>query len=674
MGQQPPNLHEIEAGKWIPYRGSDENDVTSNTEWTRLKKGEIAECVMWHPLNIDSYRWYPQKYLEAHLKRKTHKDESEYEWIASDPDNNYTMRADRLDSRVHQYKHWFSSKRIEHKWNFKTVENFYTAKDKGLFASYTAMPPLIAKLTRENCFNVYVTYIQRHLRKKNLQIEFVDFERFKVLKCNTDAGPKPFYSSLRIMWEKHVVYKLPLCIIKSNELNTVKVYAQTIIDACNELLRFVASPQEMPRDGWIHTFEIKEAEAYMFYSTKYISDKDLNEVHVKIITQLRQYVANFTSTRLMAYLAYLEIDDNVLRDLCRYDNDGRQNIGQKLFKCFNEPRGTLWDQASSREPVFKVDDYKRVGEAFLSAARVFTLVFDGGVLKRYLPPIKYGVRYYGKDHSIYATARGDQSAITGNTPTTGNFQKCVNFVRQNLITKQLNPDLVVFNRYELLHIMKNDKLETIKSTFDIMCTMAYVFKIPLCDIQTSKNADIQPYLPILQKASDELFRDHSKSRMDAVPQEDLALSVSSIDMLHYRISYSSGGLSRSQLNYVRGIIFRDFKRYLNVSNPSDWDQSFFMLRIEINDKVLCDLCRYEYDSNYSVNGKMLFKYKQGRKDRLGFQSPAETVGEIFLQAARISTYIYVDGCVKSVMPEVKYGVRYDHRKKAVFAVYPRSQR
>jgi hypothetical protein len=46
MGQQPPNLHEIEAGEWTPYRCSDKNDVTSNTEWTRLKKGEIAKCVM----------------------------------------------------------------------------------------------------------------------------------------------------------------------------------------------------------------------------------------------------------------------------------------------------------------------------------------------------------------------------------------------------------------------------------------------------------------------------------------------------------------------------------------------------------------------------------------------------------------------------------------------------
>jgi hypothetical protein len=149
------------------------------------------------------------------------------------------------------------------------------------------------------------------------------------------------------MWEKHVEYKLPLCIIKSNESNTVKLYSQNIIDACNELFRFVASPQEMHRDGWIHTFEIKEKEAHMFYSTKYISDKDLNEVHGKIITQLCQYVANFTPTRLMTYLAYLEIDDNVLRDHCRYDNDGQQYIGQKLFKCFTEPRGTLWDQASS---------------------------------------------------------------------------------------------------------------------------------------------------------------------------------------------------------------------------------------------------------------------------------------------------------------------------------------
>jgi hypothetical protein len=153
--------------------------------------------------------------------------------------------------------------------------------------------------------------------------------------------------------------------------------------------------------------------------------------------------------------------------------------------------------------------------------------------------------------------------------------------------------------------------------------------------------------------------------MDAVPKEDLALLVSPIDSSHYRISYSSGGLSRSQLNHVRGIIFYNFKEYLNVSNPSDWDQSIFMLRIEINDKVLCDLCRYEYDFHHSVHDKMLFKYKRGRKDRLGFQSPAETVGEIFLQAARISTYIYVNGCVKSVMPEVKHGVRYDHRKKAV---------
>jgi hypothetical protein len=158
-----------------------------------------------------------------------------------------------------------------------------------------------------------------------------------------------------------------------------------------------------------------------------------------------------------------------------------------------------------------------------------------------------------------------------------------------------------------------------------------------------------------------------------VPQEDLALSFLSIDSSHYRISYSSGGLSRSQLNHVRGIISRDFKTHLNVFNPSDWDQSIFMLRIEINDKVLCDLCRYEYNSNYSVHDKMLFKYKRGRKDRLGFQSPAETVGEIFLRAARISTYIYVDGCVKSVMPTVKYGVRYDRRQKAVFAVYPRPQ-
>ena len=675
--QQPPNRHEIEAGEWTPYRKSDRNDEPSNGEWTQLKKGEIAKCVMWNPINIDNYRWYPQKYLDTYLERKTFKDDSDYEWVAGDPDTKFRMKAKHLEFYAPKYKSFFSRKPIFHEWILKDVALFPDRTAK--FSNYTNMPKKTKKLTERNCFQVCVAYIIEHLVHNKLNHTIVDFESFKEL--NGVMHPKNSHiqmSTFHYMHTMYVAYELPLCIIRKVDLETAQRYVNVILEACKTLFGFNVLPQDMPPNGWRPTIYMKSDDAHVFYSSGGISDEMFETVKKQIAEKLSLFAGRTYAIKMESYLSYLNINKKLLCDICQFNNDGSRDVNQRLFTCINEAatlRHARDEELNGR--IFKIQDWTAIGRALLQGACLATLVYRHNTVSLVTPHVKYDVYYNDSDHSIYTAPLQARATLNKkpNEPIGTRFEEGTRFIYQRLRDLYMDSSIVNFEVGKRLKVKvyshpgdeSTGRYHT-ESVFEIMMRQEeYVFGIPLCVMATHDKKHAETYAHIIRDAC-ELFQDeHSLKHMG---NPDWKAGVDLHMLVHHNkadVFYSSRKVNAIQLQRVQKQLTQMLINYIPSKRSLNTKNNELLNFLNVDDNVLRALC--VYFPQPSVNGKKLFTYNPTL-----FDVDPIKAGEAFLDAARINTLIYIQGCVTSVLPNVKYGVRYDPQQQAVFAVYPRPQR